>query len=102
MIQPTTAHDPGTPTHCANLDIETSTIGSSDHWFSSKTDQSTGDEDMSQTEYDDSDTDRGNRNPDDEGFFESDASSTISLTSTVEEYFRLYNRQYPNADTGYS
>jgi hypothetical protein len=102
MPQPTIAHDPGTPTHCANLDRETSTIGSSDHsdhGFSSEPDQSTGDEDMSQT---DTDTDRDDRYPGDEGFFESDASSTTSLDSSAQDYLWLDGREYPNMDTGYS
>ncbi|KAM0080393.1 hypothetical protein ACKRZS_007455, partial [Fusarium odoratissimum] len=97
---------PGTPTtRRANPDIETSTIGSSDnssHDFGSETDHQVGGEYMSQTEYNDSDTDRDDGNLDDEGFSGSDASSTTSLTSTAEDYLWLGGRPYPNEDTGYS
>ncbi|EXA29205.1 hypothetical protein FOVG_19264 [Fusarium oxysporum f. sp. pisi HDV247] len=96
---------PGTPTHRTNLDIEISTIDSSDnssHGFGSETDHQIGGEYMSQTEYNDSDTDRDGGNLDDEGFSGSDASSTTSLTSTAVDYLWLGGRPYPNEDTGYS
>ncbi|KAM5526910.1 methyltransferase domain-containing protein [Fusarium oxysporum f. sp. phaseoli] len=97
---------PETPTtHRANLDIETSTIGSSDnssHGFGFETDHQIGGEYMSQTEYNDSDIDRDHDDVDDEGFSGSDASSTTSLTSTAEDYLWLGGRPYPNEVTGYS
>ncbi|EXM14001.1 hypothetical protein RAB80_018272 [Fusarium oxysporum f. sp. vasinfectum] len=87
----------GTPTDAANLDVDTPTTSSSDHYdhgFSSEADQPTGDEDISQTEHDDSNFD--------EAFFESDASSTTSLDSSVRDYLLLHSRKYPNVDTGHS
>ncbi|KAG7403422.1 Secondary metabolism regulator LAE1 [Fusarium oxysporum f. sp. rapae] len=88
---------PGTHANdSTDLDIDSSTTGSSensDDGFDHDIYDPMNDEHVSETEYDDSD---------DEGFSESDTSSTMSLSSTVENYLFLCGRQYPNKDTGYS
>ncbi|EXK79419.1 hypothetical protein FOQG_15981 [Fusarium oxysporum f. sp. raphani 54005] len=88
---------PGTHANdSTDLDTDSSTIGSSensDDGLDHDIYNPMNDEHVSETEYDDSN---------DEGFSESDTSSTISLSSTVENYFFLCERQYPNKDTGYS
>ncbi|KAH7228560.1 S-adenosyl-L-methionine-dependent methyltransferase [Fusarium redolens] len=92
---------PGTHANdSTDLDTDSSTIGSSensDHGFDHDIYDPMDDGHVSETEYNDSDND-GTMG--DEG--ESDTSSTMSLSSTVENYFFLCGRRYPNQDTGYS
>ncbi|KLP10441.1 Uncharacterized protein LW94_7761 [Fusarium fujikuroi] len=71
----------------------------SDHELDNKTDDQTIDQRMSDTEYNGLENDG---TMDDEGFCESDTSSTTSLSSKFENYFFWYGREYPSQDAGYS